>query len=85
MIEAHILDGDIAIIRPQHSVACGQIAAVTVEGDFLEATLKIFRRKENRIELHPANANYQPLFFEASECSLVRVIGKFIGIIRRTL
>jgi SOS regulatory protein LexA len=39
MIDAHILDGDLAIIRPQQRVENGEIAAVTVDGKLPEATL----------------------------------------------
>jgi repressor LexA len=83
MIEAHILDGDLAIIRPQPSVSNGQIAAVTVEDLFLEATLKIVKISRNKIELHPENPVYEPLVFKADERKRVRIVGKFLGIIRR--
>jgi len=83
MIEAHILDGDLAIIQPQPSVNNGQIAAVTVEDILLEATLKIVKISRNTIELHPANPLYEPIIFKAKEKKRVRIIGKFLGIIRR--
>ena len=51
MIEAHILDGDLAIIRPQRQVENGEIAAVTVEGTLPEATLKIVHRDQFSMSL----------------------------------
>ena len=58
MIDLHIQDGDLAIIKPQAVAENGQIVAVLVDGAEPEATLKILRRKEDRVELHPANAEY---------------------------
>ena len=84
MIEAHIMDGDLAIIRPQKSVYSGQIAAVMVEDILTEATLKVFRRRKGRIELHSANENYQPLVYQGDERQGVTIIGKYLGVIRRS-
>ena len=84
MIDAHIMDGDLAIISPQKSVCSGQIAAVMVEDILPEATLKIFRRKKGCIELHSANENYQPLIYKGDERKTVTIIGKYLGVIRRS-
>jgi len=46
MVGAHILDGDMAIIRPQPVVENGDIAAVLVQDLIPEATLKIVRRTQ---------------------------------------
>lgn len=83
MIEAHIMDGDLAIIRPQSQVANGEIAAVLVEDVLPEATLKIFHYRPDRITLEAANPAYAPLVFEHEEMQRVRVIGHYVGIIRR--
>ncbi|MBS3756996.1 MAG: hypothetical protein KGY56_14975, partial [Desulfobacterales bacterium] len=45
MAGAHILDGDLAVIRPQADVDDGQIAAVLVAGILLEAKLKKVRKR----------------------------------------
>ena len=39
----------------------GQIVAVLVEDLEPEATLKVFRRRNGTVELHPANSQYKPL------------------------
>ena len=51
MIEAHILDGDIAVIRSQSRVEQGRIAAVMIRDLLSEVTLKIIRRKQNTLIL----------------------------------
>lgn len=82
MIMAHIQDGDMAIIRPQEEIPDGQVAAVLVEGLEPEATLKVFRKRGPRIELHAANPEYPPLVFEGPERARVRVLGRLVGVIR---
>ena len=84
MVDAHIVDGDLAVIRPQHAVQNGQIAAVMIEDTLPEATLKIVRRTRNVTELHSANSSYPPLAFKGKKQTGVRIIGKFVGLIRRT-
>lgn len=83
MIDFHIMDGDLAIIHPGKSLHSGQIAAVMVEGILSEATLKVFRRKKGKIELHSANQAYAPLIFKGEERARIQIIGKFAGVIRR--
>lgn len=76
MIEDHILDGDLVIVRPQPSVESGEIAvAVLPDGT---ATLKRLFREKGRIRLQPANADLAPLWVDE-----VRVQGKVTGLIRR--
>ena len=84
MINAHIMDGDIAIIHQQTEADNHQIVAVMIEDIEPTATLKYFIKKQKRIELHPANNNYVPLIFNGDEQNRVKVIGQCVGIIRRT-
>jgi len=83
MIDAHIEDGDIAVIRPCPDVESGQIAAVQVEGLLLEATLKIIKKTGDKVELHAANPAYEPLVFKGKEAKRVHILGRLAGIIRR--
>ncbi len=85
MIEAHIRDGDLAIIRPQNDAEDGLVVAVQVDDLEPEATLKILRKDSTKIELRPANANYEPLVFKGKERSRVRILGKMVGLIRPKL
>ncbi len=82
MIEAHILDGDLAIIRPQQRVENGEIAAVMVEGLLPEATLKIVRRSRAVLSLEAANVAYEPLVFKGPQRKRVVILGKYVGIVR---
>ena len=82
MKDSQIRDGDLAIIRPQQEAENGQIVAVVVEGVEPEATLKIFRRNKERVELHAANEEYEPLIFRGEGRSKVKILGKLIGVIR---
>ena len=83
MIGEYIVDGDIAIIRPQKRVENGEIAAVVVEDLLPEATLKRVRRSRSTLILEAANPAYDPLVFKGRSRSQVRIIGKFVGVVRR--
>ena len=82
MVDAHIKDGDIAIIQPQDYVDNGQIAAVMIEGILDEATLKIFNKSNDSVELLPANKAYNPIVLKGTKQEKVRILGKLAGIIR---
>lgn len=64
IVEAHILDGDLAIIRPQQRVENGEITAVTVEVMLPEATLRIIHCDRYSLSLVPANTAYSRLVFK---------------------
>jgi len=83
MIGAHIKDGDIAIIRLQNQAESGEIVAVVIEDMEHEATLKILRKNQYKTELHSANRAYPPIVFSGRQRSRIRIIGKYVGIIRR--
>lgn len=76
MIDAHIQDNDLALIRPQPAVENGETAAVLLED---EATVKRFFRRNDCVVLKPANPAMKPLTIKKGE---VRVIGKVVGIVR---
>lgn len=84
MRDAHILDGDLAVIRIQSRVEKGQIAAVMVKGILSEVTLKILRRTQQTLVLEPANPAYKPMVFKGRERRKVVIIGKLAGVIRRS-
>ena len=84
MIDEHIMDGDLAIIRTQDDADNGRIVAVIVNDILPEATLKILRRRKKSIELLAANDLYPPLLFKGKEQKRIRIIGLFVGIIRRS-
>lgn len=78
MVEAGILDGDYALVRRTDSARDGEIVVALVRGG--EATLKYLRHEGGKIRLDPANASYDPQFYEDHE---VQVQGKLAGLLRR--
>ena len=78
MKDAGILDGDVVVVRRQPRAEVGDIVVALV-GD--EATVKRFRVKRGRIELHPENDAYQPIVPEPGD---VKLLGKVVEV-RRVL
>ena len=75
MIEAGIMDGDIAVIRKQKTAANNEIIAALLENN--EVTLKRFKTKGSKVFLAPANVNYKPIYKDFT------IIGKLITILRK--
>jgi repressor LexA len=78
MIEAGILDGDIALIRRMESADTGDIVVALI--DDAEATLKRFRRRGASIALEPANPAYEVRILPPNR---VRIQGKLVAMFRR--
>ena len=77
MINDAIVEGDLALIRPQKTADNGDIVVAMIDG---EATLKRFYRERGRIRLQPRNPNMEPIIIPAGE--EVTIIGKAIRIVR---
>ena len=76
MIDAHICDGDIVVIRKQDVADDGQIVVALLEDG--SATLKTYRRLKNgKVMLVPANPALKPITLDK-----VQVQGRVIGVIR---
>jgi repressor LexA len=78
MIEAGILDGDIALIRKTEAADTGDIVVALIDDE--EATLKRFRRRGASIALEPANTSYEVRILPPNR---VRIQGKLAGLFRR--
>jgi repressor LexA len=79
MTGAHILPGDLAVVRPQATAENGEIVVALIDG---EATLKrFFREKDGRIRLQPENPAMAPLFIGPEQAELL-IVGKVTGICR---
>jgi len=78
MVDAGILDGDLALIRKTDVAREGEIVVALVRGE--EATLKYLRRERGMVRLDPANAAYDPQYYQPGE---VQVQGKLAGLLRR--
>jgi len=76
MVDAHIMDGDLVVIREQQTARDGDIVVAQVEENAV--TLKRFFKERDRVRLQPANDQYEPQFYQD-----VRIQGKLVGVIRR--
>jgi len=77
MIDDHILEGDLVLIRPQKTADNGDIVVAMIDE---EATLKRFYREDNQIRLEPRNPNMVPIVLPVD--SEVTIVGKLIKTIR---
>jgi repressor LexA len=84
MIEAGIMDGDRVIIRKCDTAENGAIVVALVgsgEDDGAnEVTLKRLKKRDNKIDLIPANKNLQTKTYAADQ---VKVQGKLVGLVRQ--
>jgi repressor LexA len=78
MVEAGILDGDLALIRKTDSANTGEIVVALIDDE--EATLKRLRRKGASVALEAANPAYETRIFGPDR---VRIQGKLVGLFRR--
>jgi repressor LexA len=78
MIDDHIDDGDIVILRRQDTAENGERVVAMIEG---AATLKKFYRRKDRVVLEPANSNMAPIVVEPGRD--VKVVGILVGVLRR--
>jgi repressor LexA len=74
MIEAGILDGDLAIIEKVNTCKNGEIVVALIEN---EATIKRFFKEKGHIRLQPENSTMSPIIVE--DCS---ILGILVGIYR---
>src|ERR1044072_8909031 len=78
MIEAGILDGDIALLKKTDGADNGDIVVALIADE--EATWKRFRRRGASIALEPANSAYEVRILPPNR---VRIQGKLVGLFRR--
>jgi repressor LexA len=74
MINAGILDGDIAVIEQKPVAEDGEIVVAAIEDS---VTLKRYFKEKGRVRLAPENSAYSPIFTQD-----VRILGKLRGIVR---
>jgi repressor LexA len=82
MIDDHIDDGDVVVVKPQDTADNGEIVVALVTSGPSgqgEATLKRVYREGQRIRLQPANATMQPIYVAPEE---LRIQGKVVSVIR---
>lgn len=78
MIEAGILEGDLALIRKSDTAETGDIVVALVDDE--EATLKRLRKKGASVALEAANPAYETRIFGPDR---VQIQGKLVGLFRR--
>jgi repressor LexA len=78
MVEAHIMPGDLVVVRPQPSAENGEIVVALVDD---EATLKRFYREGEEIRLKPENSGMKALIYRERDAE-VQIIGKVTGLCR---
>jgi repressor LexA len=79
MVDAHIIDGDLVIVRVQERAERGEIVAALIDD---EATLKTYYPQGNQVLLLPENKKYDPLVFGPDNGDTFRILGKAIGLVR---
>jgi repressor LexA len=78
MIDAHIIDGDLVLVRRQDTANPGDIVAALLDG---EATVKRFAREGNVVVLKPEHPTMKPIVVGRSGGDF-RILGKVIGVLR---
>jgi repressor LexA len=79
MIEAHILDGDLVLVRKQEAAGNGDIVAAMLDG---EATVKRLRRDGGAVVLRPEHPTMKPIVVEPGRGEF-RILGKVVGVMRQ--
>jgi repressor LexA len=78
MINAHIVEGDLVLVRRQSDAQPGDIVVALVDG---EATVKRFARDAHAILLRPEHPTMAPIVIREGEKDL-RILGKVVGLVR---
>ncbi len=79
MIEAHIVDGDLVLVRKQETAGSGEIVAAMVDG---EATVKRLAREGGAVVLRPEHPTMKAIVVEPGRGDF-RILGKVVGVIRQ--
>jgi len=74
MIDAHIYDGDLVVVKPSKQALNNEIVVANIEG---ETTVKRLKKIGNSFVLKPENKSYSVI------TERFEIIGKVIGVIRK--
>lgn len=77
-MEPKISDGDVVIVRKQETIENGQIAIVTVDGEY--ATCKKIKKTPEGVILISTNTAYEPMVFTNKEIVElpIRILGRVV-------
>jgi repressor LexA len=78
MIDAHIMDGDVVVVRKQGTAQVGDIVAALLDS---EATVKRFAREGDAVVLKPEHPTMKPIVVRPGRGDF-RILGKVIGLVR---
>jgi repressor LexA len=79
MIDEQIRDGDFIVVNARQTAENGEMVVALVGGD--SATVKtLYREKDGRIRLQPANPTMLPFYYDAGE---VEIQGIVVAVIRK--
>jgi repressor LexA len=83
MIEAHICDGDLVLVRRQDSAQPNEIVVAMIDSDSgeAEATVKRYQRDGERVVLKPEHPTMAPIVVDPRRTP-VKIIGKVVGLLR---
>lgn len=73
MIEAGILEGDLAVVEQAQTAVDGQIVVAVIDNAI---TLKRFYKEADRIRLQPENAAFQPIY--SREVTIVGILSNIV-------
>ena len=73
MIEAGILEGDLAVIEQAQTAVDGQIVVAVIDNAI---TLKRFYKEADRIRLQPENAAFQPIY--SRDVTIVGILSNIV-------
>ena len=78
MVEAHIVDGDLVLVRRQENAQPGDIVVALIEG---EATVKRLARQDDAVVLKAEHPTMSPIVIRPGERD-VKILGKVVGLLR---
>ena len=78
MINAHIVEGDLVLVRRQESAESGDIVVALLDN---EATVKRFGRQGEAVVLKPEHPTMSPILVRQGQKDF-KILGKVVGLVR---
>ncbi|MEX0843547.1 MAG: transcriptional repressor LexA, partial [Gemmatimonadota bacterium] len=79
MIDEQIRDGDYVIVNSRPTAQDGEMVVALVD-DETATVKKLYRERDGRVRLQPANEQLEPMYFPADR---VAIQGIVVGVIRK--
>jgi repressor LexA len=80
MRDAGMLDGDYAVVREQTDAEDGDVVVAYIGEE--EATVKVMRKRGDRVDLEPRNPAYKSITIDPGRQGL-RIGGRVVGLVRK--